>query len=305
MIDRLLHCFSLIFALCVFLVMMGIVVSLCVGGFECMKSFGWRFLSSSQWDPSLQKFGALVPILGTLTTAAIALLIAVPMSFGISFFITEILPAPLKTPLTLVIELLAVIPSIIYGMWGLFIFAPRFGVNLATWLSDHLGHNSMIGEFFKGGGSGINVLTASIILAIMVIPFITITFKDAFDLVPRRLKESAYALGCTTFEVVWCIVIPYVKSQIIGGTMLGLGRALGETMAVAFVIGNAYNVAGSILQPGTTIASSLANEFTEAESELYTSALVTIGLILFVITFIILAISRVLLQRLNKNEGIQ
>ncbi len=303
MIDRLTHGLSFFFALTVFLTIAAVMGSLLYGGLDCFQQFGWDFLITSVWNPAAGQFGALVPVIGTLSTAGLALLIALPVSFGISYCITEIIPPFYRFPFTIIIELLAVIPSIIYGMWGLFVFIPYVGLDISVWLSSALQNQFLIGQFFTGPAAGLSILTASFILAIMIIPFITVTFKDAFDLVPLRLKESGYALGCTTWEIIWHIIVPHTRTQLVGGTMLGLTRALGETMAVAFVIGNAYNITSSVLQPGTTIASSLANEFTEAESDIYTASLISIGLILFLVTIIISGLARYLLVRLKRRSG--
>jgi phosphate transport system permease protein len=250
-----------------------------------------------------ERFGALVPIVGTVVTSLIALLIGVPVSFGIALFLTELSPAWLKRPLGTAIELLAAIPSIIYGMWGLFVLAPLFADYLQPWLINTLGAAPVIGALFKGPPQGIGVFTAGFVLAIMVIPFIAAVMRDVFEIVPPVLKESAYGIGCTTWEVVRNIVLPYTKVGVIGGIMLGLGRALGETMAVTFLIGNAHRLTASVLQPGNSIASALANEFTEAVGDVYTSALIELGLILFVITFIVLALAKLLLLQLARGEG--
>jgi phosphate transport system permease protein len=244
-----------------------------------------------------------VPIVGTLVTAGIALLIAVPVSFGIALFLTELSPRWMRRPLGIAVELLAGIPSIIYGMWGLFVFAPLFGDYLEPWINDHIGAMPLIGPFFSGPPMGIGVLTAGIILAIMVIPFIASVMRDVFEVVPALLKESAYGLGATTWEVMWNVVLPYTKIGVVGGIMLGLGRALGETMAVTFVIGNAHALNASLLMPGNSISSALANEFNEAVGELYTSALIELGLILFFITFVVLTLARYMLYKLAKREG--
>ncbi len=276
---------------------LGMIYALGIGAWPAMKTFGIRFFTTAEWDPVTEQFGALVPIVGTLVTSFIALLIAVPISFGIAVFLTEQSPNFLKGPLGTAIELLAAIPSIIYGMWGLFIFAPFFAENVEPWMNEHMG------PFFHGPPMGIGVLTAGIILAIMVIPFIASVMRDVFEVVPPMLKESAYGLGATTWEVIWNVVIPQTKAGVVGGIMLGLGRALGETMAVTFVIGNAHQLSKSLTMPGNTISSSLANEFTEAVGTLYTSSLVELGLILFLITFVVLALAKLLLYRLKKNEG--
>lgn len=291
------------FAFAVLAILLGIIASLVYGSLPAMQKFGLGFLVSSEWNPVTEQFGALVPIVGTLVTSAIALLIGVPLSFGIALFLTELSPAWLKRPLGTAIELLAAIPSIIYGMWGLFVLAPLFADHVQPRLIATLGAAPLIGPLFQGPPQGIGVLTAGFVLAIMVIPFIASVTRDVFEVVPPVLKESAYALGCTTWEVVWNIVLPYTKVGVIGGIMLGLGRALGETMAVTFLIGNAHQLTASVLAPGNSIASALANEFTEAVGELYTSALIELGLILFGITFIVLALAKLLLLQLGKYEG--
>jgi len=291
------------FAFLVLALLGGILVSLFVGSLPSIRAFGFGFLVSSEWNPVTEKFGALVPIVGTLTTSAIALLIGIPVSFGIALFLTELSPVWLRRPLGTAIELLAAIPSIIYGMWGLFIFAPVFSTHVQPLLTKTLGSVPLVGALFQGPPMGIGVLTAGIILAIMVIPFIASVMRDVFEIVPGVLKESAYALGSTTWEVVWNVVLPYTKVGVVGGVMLGLGRALGETMAVTFVIGNAHQLSASIMNPGNSIASALANEFTEAVGDLYLSALIELGLLLFVITFVVLALSKLLLLRLSRFEG--
>ncbi len=291
------------FALVVFSLLAAILVSLVLGSRPTLEKYGLGFLASASWDPVQEDFGALVPIYGTLATSAIAMVIGIPVSFGIALFLTELSPAWLKRPLGTAIELLAAIPSIIYGMWGLFIFAPIFQVKLQPALIDSLGSIPGIAALFEGPPLGIGMLTAGLILSIMVIPFITAVMRDVFELVPPLLKESAYALGATTWEVVWQVVLPYTKVGVIGGIMLGLGRALGETMAVTFVIGNAHQLAASLMAPGNSIASALANEFTEAVGDLYFSALIELGLILFFITTIVLALSKLLLMQLARREG--
>lgn len=301
--DILFRTITRLSAFSVLVLLVAIIVSLVVGSMPAIKAFGFNFLSSAEWDPVTDQFGALVPIVGTLVTAAIALLIAVPVSFGIALFLTELSPRWLRRPLGIAIELLAGIPSIIYGMWGLFVFAPLFGDYIEPWINDHIGTLPMIGPFFTGPPMGIGVLTAGIILAIMVIPFIASVMRDVFEVVPALLKESAYGLGATTWEVMWNVVLPYTKIGVVGGIMLGLGRALGETMAVTFVIGNAHSLNKSLLMPGNSISSALANEFNEAVGELYTSALIELGLILFFITFVVLTIARFMLYKLAKREG--
>ncbi len=291
------------FAFLVLCIMIAIIGSLIVGSWPAIKEFGLGFIWSGAWNPVTRKFGALVPIFGTLVTSGIAMAIAVPVSFGIALFLSELSPAWLKRPLGTAIELLAAVPSIIYGMWGLFVFAPCFSENIQPWITAHAGKLPFIGTLFLGPPMGIGIFTAGLILAIMVIPFIASVMRDVFAVVPARLKESAYALGATTWEVAWHIMVPYTKAGVMAGIMLGLGRALGETMAVTFVIGNAHRLHFSVFMPGNTISSTLANEFTEAMGELYTSSLIYLGLLLFVITFVVLAISRVLLAHLNKQEG--
>lgn len=290
-------------AFAVLALLASIIALLVSASMPSIQAFGFDFFFSSKWNPVTEEFGALVPIVGTLTTAGIALLIAIPVSFGIALFLTELSPRWLRRPLGIAVELLAGIPSIIYGMWGLFIFAPLFADHVEPWISAHIGKLPLLGPFFSGPSMGIGVLTAGIILAIMVIPFIASVMRDVFDVVPTMLKESAYGLGATTWEVMWNVVLPYTKVGVVGGIMLGLGRALGETMAVTFVIGNAHELSQSLLNPGNSISSALANEFTEAVGDLYTSSLVELGLILFFITFVVLSFARYLLYTLAKQEG--
>ncbi len=292
-----------VFAFLVLALLAGIIITLIVGSLPALNAFGIKFLATSHWNPVTEEFGALVPIVGTLVTSLIALLIGIPVSFGIALFLTELSPVWLRRPLGTAIELLAAIPSIIYGMWGLFVFAPVFATYVQPALTSTLGAVPLAGSLFQGPPMGIGILTAGIILAIMVIPFIASVMRDVFDIVPAVLKESAYALGSTTWEVVWHVVLPYTKVGVIGGIMLGLGRALGETMAVTFVIGNAHGLATSLMAPGSSIASTLANEFTEAVGDLYFSSLIELGLILFLITFVVLACSKLLLMQLAKAEG--
>ncbi|TMH24036.1 MAG: phosphate ABC transporter permease subunit PstC [Betaproteobacteria bacterium] len=301
-LDLLFRLATRLFAFLVLLLLAGIIVSLLAGSLPALRAFGPGFLTSPQWNPVTEQFGALVPIVGTLVTSFIALLIGIPVSFGIALFLTELSPIWLRRPLGTAIELLAAIPSIIYGMWGLFVFAPAFS-QLQPWLTATLGAIPLAGMLFQGPPMGIGVLTAGIILAIMVIPYIAAVMRDVFEVVPSVLKESAYALGSTTWEVVWNVVLPYTKVGVVGGVMLGLGRALGETMAVTFVIGNAHKLNPSLMMPGNSIASALANEFTEAVGDLYGSALIELGLILFLITFVVLALSKMLLLRLGRMEG--
>ncbi len=291
-------------AIFVLVMLAGTIASLVYGAWPAIERFGFGFLWSGEWNPPAERFGALIPIYGTLATSLVALVIAVPVSFGIALFLTEMAPAWLKRPLGIAIELLAGIPSIVYGMWGLLVFAPVFSKYVQPFLANTLGKLPMIGELFSGPGLGIGILSAGVVLAIMTIPFIASVMRDVFDVTPAMLKESAYGVGATTWEVVWNVVLPYTKVGVIGGVMLGLGRALGETMAVTFLIGN-MNVFGgfSLFLPGNSIASALANEFAEAESEIYTASLIELGLILFFITFIVLSLSKLLLMRLSRQEG--
>jgi phosphate transport system permease protein len=303
LMDALFRNLTRCFALLVFSLLGAILVSLLYGSSLAMEKLGWEFLWRAEWNPVTEEFGALVPIFGTLVTSGIALAIAIPVSFGIAIFLTELSPVWLRRPLGTAIEMLAAIPSIIYGMWGLFVFAPLFQQYVQPAVAATLGNVPGLSLLFSGPPMGIGMLTAGIILAVMVIPFITAVMRDVFELVPPMLKESSYALGSTTWEVVWRIVLPFTKVGVIGGIMLGLGRALGETMAVTFVIGNAHRLSPSLFAPGNSIASALANEFTEAVGDLYTSALIELGLILFLITTIVLALSKLLLQQLGKQEG--
>ena len=305
LMDALFRNVTRFFAFLVFSLLAAILVSLAIGSQLSLQRFGLDFLVHAEWDPVKEDFGALVPIYGTLVTSAIALAIGVPVSFGIAMFLTELSPVWLRRPLGTAIEMLAAIPSIIYGMWGLFVFAPIFQAHVQPFLARTLGQVPGVGQLFSGPPMGIGMLAAGIILAVMVIPFITAVMRDVFELVPPMLKESAYGLGSTTWEVVWSVVLPYTKVGVIGGIMLGLGRALGETMAVTFVIGNAHRLSASLFAPANSIASALANEFTEAVGDLYTSALVELGLILFLITTIVLALSKLLLMQLARREGTQ
>ncbi len=292
-------------AIFVLAVIVAIMVALFIGAWPAFKKFGLSFIVSAKWNPVTEEFGALVSIYGTIVTSIIAMIIGIPVSLGIAIFITELCPTWLKQPVATAIELLAAIPSIIYGMWGLFVFAPFFADHIEPWLSDTLGNLPIIGPLFSGPPLGIGVLTAGIILGIMVIPFMAAVFRDLFEVVPAVLKESAYGIGATTWEVIKKIVLPYTKIGVVGGIMLGLGRALGETMAVTFVIGNADRLETSLLMPGNTISSSLANQFTEAVGEIYTSSLIALGLILFFLTFLVLAFAKYLLIRLTLREGVR
>ena len=287
----------------VLLLLSGVMISLIVGSLPALRTFGLSFLTTERWNPVTEKFGALAPIYGTLVTSFIAMLIAVPVGLMIAFFLTELCPPWLRRPIGIAIELLAGVPSIIYGIWGLFVFAPFLQETLQPFLIKTLGATPLIAPLFAGPPYGIGMLTAGLILAIMVLPFVTSISRDVFEAVPGVLKEAAYGIGCTTWEVVRYVVLPYARVGVIGGVMLGLGRALGETMAVTFVIGNAHRIYPSLLAPGTTISATIANEFTEAVGDLYTSALIALGLILFVITFIVLAAARYLLLRIEHRIG--
>ena len=297
------HALTFLFALLVLLILSGVIGALIAGAWPALQQFGFGFLVTAVWNPVTEKFGAVAPIYGTLVTSAIAMLIGIPLAFGVALFITELCPIWLKRPLGTMIELLAAIPSIIYGIWGLFVLAPFVQEYIEPALINTLGAIPGIGLLFAGPPLGIGVLTAGFILAIMVLPFISSIMRDVFEAVPPVLKESAYALGATTTEVVWRVVLPYARVGVVGGILLGLGRALGETMAVTFVIGNSHHIRASILQPGTTISAALANEFTEAVGDIYLSALIALGLVLFAITFIVLAIAKLLLLRLERQAG--
>lgn len=291
------------FAFFVLASLAGILISLMVGAWPSLEHFGLGFFTSSNWDPVAGDYGALAPIYGTVVTSIIALFIAVPVSFGIAIFLTELSPNWLRRPLGIAIELLAGIPSIIYGMWGLFVFAPFFAETIQPWLIDNLGQMPVIGPLFDGIPMGIGLFSASLILAIMIIPFIASVMRDVFDVTPTLLKESAYGLGANTWEVVRHVVLPYTKTGVVGGIILGLGRALGETMAVTFIIGNTFNISPSLFGSGVSITSALANEFAEAVDTLHLSSLLALGLILFFITFVVLSASKLMLLRLKRNEG--
>jgi phosphate transport system permease protein len=290
-------------AIFVLLLLGGVIIALIEGSMMALRAFGFGFLIEEQWNPVTEQFGAIAPIYGTIVTSFIAMLIAVPIGIMIAFFLTELCPMLLRRPIGIAIELLAGIPSIIYGIWGLFVFAPFLQRTLQPFLIEIFGVIPVLSSLFEGPPYGIGILTASLILAIMVLPFITSISRDVFDAVPPVLKEAAYGLGCTRWEVFRKVVLPFTRVGVIGGVMLGLGRALGETMAVTFVIGNAHRISASILAPGTTISATIANEFTEAVGDMYTSALIALGLILFVITFIVLAIARYLLLRVERRIG--
>jgi len=287
----------------VLLLLGGVAVSMAWGGRLAFKTFGWHFVINREWDVVGAKFGALVPIYGTLVTSAIALIIAVPVSIGIALFLTEIAPRWSRAPIAIAIELLAAIPSIIYGMWGLFVFAPFMASHVEPWLADHLGSKAIIGPLFSGPPIGIGMLTAGIVLGIMVIPFIAAVAREVFIAVPAPLRESAVALGSTRWEILSRVTLPYTRSAVIGAIFLGLGRALGETMAVTFVLGNAHDLSASLLMPSNSIAAAIANEFAEADTDLYRSSLIALGLLLFVVTFIVLTIAKLMLLRMNRQFG--
>jgi phosphate transport system permease protein len=301
--DAVFHQLTRAAAAGVLILLSGIIVSLILGSLPALREFGPYFLVDQRWNPVTEKFGALPAIYGTIVTSFLAMLIAVPIGLLISVFLTELCPLWLRRPVAIAVELLAGIPSIIYGIWGLFVFAPFLQETLQPFLIDVFGDVPGLSALFAGPPYGIGMLTASLILAIMVLPFITSISREVFESVPPVLKEAAYGVGCTTWEVVRYVVLPFTRVGVIGGIMLGLGRALGETMAVTFVIGNAHRISASILAPGTTISATIANEFNEAVSDLYTSALITLGLILFGITFIVLAVARYMLLRIERRIG--
>ena len=301
--DFFFHKITLLFAASVLVVLVGIIVSLAIGAAPAFKEFGAGFVTRVEWDPVGDQFGALIAIWGTLATSLIALAIAFPISFGIALFLTEICPAWLRRPMGTAVELLAGVPSIIYGMWGLFVFAPLFADHVQPLLKETIGQLPVIGQLFQGPTMGIGILTAGIILAVMIIPFISSVMRDVFEIVPTVLKESAYGLGCTKWEVVRKVVLPYTRNGVVGGVMLGLGRALGETMAVTFVIGNAHDLSWSLFSAGNSISSTLANEFAEAASTLHSSSLFALALILFAITVIVLSAAKLMLVGMARNEG--
>ncbi len=301
--DIAFHVLSQFSALFVLIVLLGIIISLVINALPALKEFGFGFFFSADWDINKQKFGGLISIYGTLVSSFIALIIATPLSFGIALFLTEICPITLRRPLGVAVELLAAVPSIIYGMFGLFIFAPVFADHVEPALANSLGKIPYIGTLFSGAPNGIGMLCAGLILALMILPFISAVMRDVFEIVPPILKESAYGLGCTTWEVARHIILPYTKAGVVGGIMLGLGRALGETMAVTFVIGNAQRILPSLFAPGSSIASTLANQFGEAEPGLHFSSLFALGLALFVITVTILTLAKLMLLQMEKKQG--
>ncbi|MGN6589558.1 MAG: phosphate ABC transporter permease subunit PstC [Sphingomicrobium sp.] len=301
--DRIFQWITQAAAWFVLLLLGGAALSMAWGGRLAFQTFGWHFITGKDWDAVGGKFGAFVPIYGTLVTSAIALIIAVPVSIGIALFLTDIAPRWSRGPIAIAIELLAAIPSIIYGMWGLFVFAPFMAAHVEPWLTEHLGSNSVIGPLFDGPPIGIGMLTAGIVLGIMVIPFIAAVAREVFNAVPAPLRESAVALGSTRWEILSRVTLPYTRSAMIGAIFLGLGRALGETMAVTFVLGNAHDLSVSLLMPSNSIAAAIANEFTEADTDLYRSSLLALGFLLFVVTFIVLTIAKLLLLRVNRQLG--
>ena len=303
--DALFHRGTQFFALSVMFALLGIIISLVINAWPALHEFGPGFFFTEEWDVVNGEFGGLIAIYGTLATSIIALLIAVPLSFGIAVFLTELCPGPLRRPLGTAVELLAAVPSIIYGMFGLFIFAPIFAEYIQPVLAATLGQIPGFGILFRGAFNGIGILCAGLILAMMILPFIASVMRDVFEVVPPVLKESAYGIGCTTWEVVRKIVLPYTKAGVIGGIMLGLGRALGETMAVTFVIGNAHRLSPSLFAPGNSIASTLANEFGEAEFGPHFSSLFALALALFIITFLVLAAAKWLLVNMEKKQGLK
>jgi len=278
-------------------------LSLGIGSMPAIKAFGLPFVYTEAWNPVTEKFGALASVYGTLITSLLAMLVAVPVGIGIAIFLTEICPRPLRRPIGIAIELLAGIPSIIYGIWGLFVFAPEFQQSVQPWLIDLFGDIPVLQDIFGGPAYGIGIFTAAFILSIMILPFISAVTRDVFETVPTTLKEAAYAMGCTTWEVMWRVVLPFARTGVVGGAMLALGRALGETMAVTFVIGNAHHIMPSLFSPGTTISATIANEFTEAVGDLYLSSLIEMGLILFFITFVVLASAQLMLRALERRAG--
>ena len=298
--ERYFRTATLAAALIVLALLGGVALSLLRGAWPALSHFRLGFLTREIWNPVTDQYGALAPIYGTQMTSLIAMLVAVPIGFGVAVFLTQLCPGWLRRPIGTAIELLAAVPSIIFGIWGLFVLSPILQRHVQPWLIEHVGPLPGIGRLFQGPPFGIGVLTAGLVLAIMVLPFIAAVMRDVFETVPDVLKESGYALGATTWEVIWQVVVPYSRVGMVGGIMLGLGRALGETMAVTFVIGNAHRVSASLLAPGTTISASIANEFTEAVGDLYTSSLVALGVLLFLITFTVIAAARFMLLRLDR-----
>jgi len=301
--DARFHGLTMIAAVIVLAIFGGVILSLTIGAMPSIKAFGLPFIWTEAWNPVTEKFGALASVYGTLVTSLTAMIIAVPIGIGIAIFLTEICPRSLRRPIGIAIELLAGIPSIIFGIWGLFTFAPAFQSTVQPWLIDFFKDIPALQDFFAGPPYGIGIFTASLILSIMILPFISAVTRDVFETVPPTLKEAAYAMGCTTWEVMWRVVLPFARSGVVGGAMLALGRALGETMAVTFVIGNAHHIHTSLFSPGTTISATIANEFTEAVGDLYLSSLIEMGLILFFITFVVLASAQLMLRALEHRAG--
>lgn len=298
--ERIFRGSTLAAAVLLLLLLGGVVVLLLHGAWPAFARFRLAFITHDVWNPVTDSYGALSAIYGTVVTSALAMIFALPVSFGIAVFLTELAPQWLKRPVGVAIELLAAIPSIIFGIWGLFVLSPLLQASVEPWVDAHMGKLPLVGTLFQGAPYGIGFLTAGIVLAIMIIPFISAVMRDVFETVPYVLKESGYGLGATTWEVIWKVVVPYSRTGMIGGIMLGLGRALGETMAVTFVIGNAHQISASLLSPGTTISAAIANEFTEATTPLYTSSLIALGVLLFVITFTVIAAARLMLLRLGR-----
>jgi phosphate transport system permease protein len=290
-------------ALTVLAIFGGVIISLVAGSMPSFKAFGFDFITTQAWSPARERFGALAPIYGTLVTSIIAMLIAVPVGIGIAIFLTDLCPRPLRRPIGIAIELLAGIPSIIYGIWGLFIFAPWFQLHIQEPVVNAVGDIPVLSTLFGGATFGIGTFTAALILSIMVLPFISAVTRDVLETVPSVLKEASYGLGATSWEVMWKVCLPFCQTGVVGGAMLALGRALGETMAVTFVIGNAHKISPSLFAPGTSISATIANEFTEATTPLYTSSLIELGLLLFVITFLVLACAQLMLRRMERAKG--
>jgi phosphate transport system permease protein len=301
--DNAFHHLTRAAAIGVLVILGGVILSLVIGAWPALREYELGFLVSKSWNPVTEKFGALAPVYGTIVTSLIAMVFAVPIGLLITLFLTELCPLWLRRPIGIAVELLAGIPSIIYGIWGLLVFAPLLQVYVYPWIIDGLEPVPILSDVFAGPPLNVSMLTAGIILAVMILPFITSVSRDVFEAVPPVLKEAAYGLGCSTWEVVRHVVLPYARTGVIGGVMLGLGRALGETMAVTFVIGNSHRISASLLAPGTTISATIASEFTEAIGDLYTSSLILLGLILFVITFIVLAAARYMLLRIERRIG--
>jgi phosphate transport system permease protein len=297
------HALTFAAAALIVILFVGMMAALTEGAWLSIKNFGWSFITTQAWNPVTERFGALASVYGTLVTSALAMLLAIPVGIGIAIFLTEICPRALRRPIGIAIELLAGIPSIVYGIWGLFVFAPFFQEHVQPWIVDAVADIPVLQDIFAGPPYGIGIFTASFILSIMVLPFISAVTRDVFDTVPATLKESAYAMGCTTWEVVSHVVLPFSRAGVVGGIMLALGRALGETMAVTFVIGNSHRIHGSLFAPGTTISATIANEFTEAVGDIYHSSLIEAGLILFFISFVVLAAAQIMLRILHKRAG--